>query len=199
MGKMPDPSPLMAWIDLETTGLNAEEDLILEVGLCITDVDLVPMHEYEAVVSYPNAERIFDRLRTDDPYVYKMHEDSGLMAAVLESANPLHAVEREAVAWMRAHAGGLPVMCGSSVHFDRAFVASWMPSLLAEFHYRNIDTSSVKEMCRRWNPRVYAGLERETAPAKLHRVRPDLADTLNEAQFYVDNFLYLDPEALPND
>jgi oligoribonuclease len=186
-----EPADLLVWIDTETTGLDPLTVQVLELGLIVTDLDLEPLHMFEVVIHH-------DTITYESELVRKMHADSGLHAAVMEGQGlPMGHAEEAALNFIHKHVPkGAAPMCGSSVQFDRLMMEKHAPRLHGWFHYRNIDTSSIKETCRRYNPKVYAALETHTAPAKLHRVIPDLGDTLNEYQFYLDNFLFVDPEVL---
>lgn len=191
-----DAGDHLVWVDLETTGLEPDNDLILEVGFLVTSLDLTapPIASYDTVVRYPRPETI----RYANDFVRDMHKASGLDDSLLAGeGRPLHLIEVEAVEFLKEwvppqHAP----LCGSSVHFDRAMLKSWLPNVEAFFHYRNIDISTLKELSKRLNPRVASRLDEQTSPKKLHRALPDLYDTINEAQFYIDNFLFVDPEAL---
>lgn len=174
------------WIDLETTGLSPNDEVILELGLVLTDrwgevVDqeswLIYEDGYEGVIEHAI------------PYVKEMHDKSGLWADSRAAGSPLLDVETEALGWLDDHGvkvGQLP-MCGNSVGFDRAFIELHMPTLFKNFHYRNIDVSTLKECCRDLNPLVFAQLP---AKKEAHRALPDLEETIAEYKFYIDNFLW---------
>lgn len=178
---------MIAWVDLETTGLDARLERVLEVGLVLTDDRLNVMSRTSTLIhQQPGWET---RLI---PLVREMHEKSGLIQAIYEAgADAPLKVDAESLllGWlfdqMEAYGftnGELP-LGGSSVHFDRGFMELYFPALYRQFHYRSIDVSTVKELCRRWYPDIF-----KMAPAKQerHRVIPDLDDTLAELRFYED-------------
>lgn len=185
------------WVDLETTGLDDQNDVILEVGLALGDVYGNVSAKFETLIWNPRWREI---LENAEDIVQNMHDKSNLTAELLlleelpeeRVKRRLAQVESQVVKWFHAH--DLPErelkLAGSSVHFDRGFLKNWMPEFEGLMHYRNVDVSSIKETCRGLNPELYAKLQQVTKPKKLHRVGPDIEDTLEEYKFYVDNFLY---------
>jgi oligoribonuclease len=181
------PTPALAWVDIETTGLDPLNDLILEVGVLITDENLAEIAATSLVVGYPG----FDARSMAIDYVKEMHDKSGLWEDVAASETPLGPVSKALAYWLDyARGAGLP-MAGSSIHFDRQFLAHRMPEFEALFHYRNIDVSTVKELCRLWRPDLFAGrpFAGREAPAKPHRVLDDLRDSVAELSYYRNTFL----------
>jgi oligoribonuclease len=173
------------WVDLETTGLSPAQDRILELGIIVTDADLNGISSYTTLVDplIP----VYEAREAADPLVRDMHDKSGLWRALSRGTvrNPA-TVDDEATDWLRYELKDRgvvnpPPMCGSSVHFDRSFLEPQLPVLFRQFHYRNIDVSTTKELARRWYPQVLA-----TAPAKSehHRVFPDLRETIAEMRHY---------------
>lgn len=189
---MTDAADLLVWIDTETTGLDPLTVQVLELGLMVTDLDLDPIATFDIVIGHED-------INYESDFVRQMHVKSGLDAECRGSRVTVNEAENGALAFLDSVGvpHGAPPMCGSSVQFDRLMVERHMPRLFGHFHYRNIDTSSIKETCRRYNPKVYAALDEHTSPAKLHRVIPDLGDTLNEYHFYLENFLFVDPDVVP--
>lgn len=169
---------MLAWVDLETTGLDPQNDVILEIGVQLTLDDLTFVNSDSAVIQH------FGTLALPD-LVQKMHTKNGLLAE-LRYGEPLAEAELRMIALLQALPEPSP-MCGSSVHFDRGFLKKHMPRLEAMFHYRNIDISTVKELAARWLPMnpTLASIP-VPVPQKLHRVDPDLEDTIAEASFYRD-------------
>lgn len=179
------------WIDYETTGLKATEQAPLEFGIHLTNIWGGSIAEASWLIW--DDECYEDFKREADPYVRDMHVKSGLWEELESEAATFlpKEVENLALDFLDKHEvphGKLP-MCGNNVPFDRAFAAEWMPKLEAHFHYRNVDISSVKELCRGLNPRVF-----EAAPVKneQHRVLPDLMETIGEYRHYVDNFFWVE-------
>ena len=197
---MPNNTDRMVWIDLETFGLKPAMDPILEVGLKITDLELNVIDDFHALCwDSPWYDQLFRALVIQaeaggDRLVLDMHTQSGLWDAANATGEPMAIVEANVLHWMEGHGidRGDP-LCGSSVHFDRSFLAMWMSEVNETFSYRIIDNSSTKELCIRLNPTVYARLDKEVIPRKIHRSLPDLDDTIEEYRFYKENFLVAQP------
>ncbi len=172
--------PNLAWIDVETTGLSPVNDIILEVGCIITDINL---NEVSADSWLVGVERKW-ALQRADPAVVEMHTKSGLLEALQHENLPKPWDVADAVAeFMSAYEANGSPMCGSSVHFDRAMIASNMPTLLNSFSHRNIDVSTVKGLVTSW------GGDEWTQPGeKLHRALPDLRASIAELQHYRRNY-----------
>ena len=179
------------WIDLETTGLDPEAEQVLEIGLIVTDQDYNPMDVFTSLVEPMHDAETTRRFAV--PFVREMHDKSGLWDQLgtvpPHTARPAQ-VESKAIQWleriMAEHEFTKPPLCGSSVGFDRGFLKVHMPTLEGYFHYRNIDVSTIKELCRRRKPEVL-----EALPPKVerHRSYPDLLDTINEMKHY-DKYLF---------
>lgn len=184
-------------VDIETTGLSAQLEIPLEVGLVITDVDGNVIDEFQSLIVMPN---INAALAAATDYVKKMHAESGLLAdlnraqteIVTTGYNPymLAEVERKAVNFLKDN--GIPrgsvELVGSTVNFDRAFMESYLPDLLEHFHYRNVDLSTLMVLCRKLNPELFAKFER--TPGN-HRVLNDINASLQLYRFMKDNFLHV--------
>lgn len=188
------------FVDIETTGLNHMIELVLEIGVRITDRDLETIDDFDVLIwDTPKHDRKIRDLMANpatNAFVLDMHSDekSGLFTAAQSEGVPEDEAERLVADFLRGHGVGPDTkepMCGSSVQFDRLFLAEQFPVIHNLFSYRNIDTSTIKELCMRLNPKVYEQLEKYTSPQKRHRVLPDLTDTIDELGFYRDNFLYL--------
>jgi oligoribonuclease len=182
------------WLDLETTGLDHRRDPIIEMGLQVGDVYGNVGDAFRRVIWAPNwRERMESNALVDE-----MHTKSGLkeLLAELDHAPELriepYQAEAQALYWLKEL--GLPAgelkVAGSSVQFDRRFLSESMPDLESFFYHRIVDVSSFKETCKGLNPELYAKLVPTTNPRKLHRVQPDIEDTLAEYRFYVDNFFF---------
>jgi oligoribonuclease len=181
----------MVWVDIETTGLNPSEDIILEIGLVITDFegrvkDTWRSLVYEGDWAY-GIEAMSDLVKV-------MHQKSGLldefMDTAMEDRCDLTRVSEMAIEWLGEHglkAGEHP-MCGSSVHFDRRFLEYWGSDLVDWFHYRNVDVSTLKTICEMVNPPVAKNIPEKTG---THRPITDLDSSINEYRFYLDNFLHV--------
>lgn len=169
---------MLIWIDLETTGLNPNEDKILEVSVAITDDNLQEIKTFTQVAYYSETPPMND-------FVRNMHSVNGLIEA-LPFGEPLQEISDRAIAFLEFYdikANTVP-MCGSTVGFDRAFLKKHLPTLEAFFHYRSVDVSSIKELVRRWYPNL--GVP-SIQPNKEHRGLPDILDSIAELSFYKEN------------
>jgi oligoribonuclease len=192
----------LLWIDLETTGLDANEEFPLELGLAITDQwgQMKAKKKWLIDDRTPAFDSAVEAAKNNE-VVGPMHEKSGLWRA-LDRQGPPHThgwtiftVDDNAVSWLVSNGvppGKLP-LCGSSVgSLDRPFMLIHFPKLNAFNSYRNIDVSSFKETCRRVNPELFDRL-RPVVDAKddaKHRVLEDLEASITEYQAYLDNFLF---------
>jgi oligoribonuclease len=169
----------LVWIDCEMTGLDLGRDLLLEVACLVTDSELNVLGEgIDVVISAPD-----EALDNMVPVVTKMHESSGLTDAVRRSTLSLADAEQKVMAYIREHipdARKAP-LCGNSIATDRGFLARDMPELDAFLHYRMVDVSSIKELARRWYPRVYYA-----SPEKRggHRALADIRESIEELVYY---------------
>ena len=168
----------MVWIDCEMTGLDLRNDALVEVAALVTDFELNVLGEGVDLVIRPPAEAI----KTMPDVVREMHTVSGLLSE-LEHGIPLADAEQEVLRYVREHvpeARKAP-LAGNSIATDRGFIARDMPELDAWLHYRMIDVSSIKELARRWYPRVYFA-----APAKQggHRALADIRESIVELRYY---------------
>lgn len=188
---MTDTNDRLIWIDVETTGLDPENELLLEVGFRITDPDLNLIGERDWQIWEEEWEENLSHL---DPFVAKMHAKSGLIDDCIDHGQPLLTVGDDMRDWLLEWGvSKSDPMCGSSVQFDRSFMGIHLPLTHDLFSYRNIDISTLKELCRRLNPVLYGKIDDDhrTTKRELHRALPDLQDTCSEAYFYFENFLHL--------
>jgi oligoribonuclease len=187
----------LVWIDVETTGLTHGVDVLLEVGMIVTDEwgdRRGPMKSW--LINDPLYARRIKAVRSceddsKDAFVRDMHLKSGLWhdLAALDGFT-IEEAEDDIVHWLNDHeVAGLP-MVGSSVHYDRAMMNHWIPRAHDEFHYRNIDISTLKELCERLNPEIFAKFKAQESAEAAHRVLPDIIESIGEYKFYVDNFLW---------
>lgn len=129
----------LLWLDIETTGLSENEDLLLEVGLIVTDEQLRVAASIDVVIGY---NRVQDLVTND--FVRQMHEQNGLLGLVEQSAVTVLRAEQILLEWVeREDASGL-YMAGSGVHFDRRWLRRWMPAFVKQFHYRNFDMTTLR-------------------------------------------------------
>ena len=176
---MPAPDRLV-WIDCEMTGLDPRVEEMVEIACIITESDLTEVDEGISIVIKPS-QTSFDNM---DEVVVSMHTESGLIDEIPEGTTVEDAQAR-VLEYVRQHvpeARKAP-LAGSSVYVDRSFLAKYMPDLDNYLHYRLVDVSSVKELVRRWYPRVYFA-----TPAKTgnHRALGDIRDSIAELRFYRD-------------
>ena len=163
------------WLDLEMTGLNPDEDVILEVGVIITGADLVPLAELERVVWQPD--EALARMR---PFVREMHEKNGLTAKVRQSKVDVSEAERDVLALVTQHCSfKTAYLSGNSIYQDRRFLARQMPQLEGYLHYRQVDVSSLKVLVQSWYP-----AEKFEKPGKNHTALDDIRTSLEELRHY---------------
>ncbi|MEV1201856.1 oligoribonuclease [Microbispora rosea] len=172
---MTDP---LVWIDCEMTGLDLGRDALIEVACIVTDSELNQLDEGVDVVIKPPAET----LEQMSEVVREMHTASGLLRA-LASGVTLAEAEAVVLDYIRSHvpeAKKAP-LCGNSIATDRAFIARDMPLVDTFLHYRMVDVSSIKELARRWYPRVYfASPEKQGG----HRALADITESIRELRYY---------------
>ena len=182
----------MIWIDTETFGLNPQTDYLLEVGFKITDLRLQVKDEFRVMIWQPfiyNARLIECQTNPADEFVLNMHRQSRLFFEAEQSGVNILQAEYLMSEWLDNHeVNGKDPMCGSSIQFDRGMLEAQFPSVFSRFHYRNIDISTVKELCRRFAPQVYE--KKGENPVSQHRVLPDIDDTIAEFEFYRDAFFW---------
>lgn len=181
---------MIAFLDLETTGLSESTDSILEVA-CIVTTD-----QLEEVAAYHSLVTPFARFHELDPFVRDMHTKNGLWDALTTSiaAQSLADVEKELAAFLRKHTvilgkddkGRVTIsrapLAGNSIGFDRGFLKNWMPQAEAELHYRNFDVSSINILVQAFWPKVWEGRPRSVEAA--HRAMDDVRESLETARYY---------------
>jgi oligoribonuclease len=171
--------PVLAWMDLEMTGLDPGRHVIVEIATLVTDDDLALVAEGPDLVVHADD----GQLAAMDDVVRQMHTRSGLLADVQSSTLSLADAGRQTLDFLRAHvpeARTVP-LCGNSIGTDRRFLAAQLPEIEDWLHYRSVDVSTVKELCRRWYPEALAG-----APGKktTHRALDDIRESVAELAYY---------------
>lgn len=168
----------MIWVDLEMTGLDIDKDQIIEMACLVTDAELNILAEGpNLIINQPD-----DLLDGMSAWCKEHHGKSGLTQAVRNSKVTLEQAEYEFLSFVRQHSppGQCP-LAGNSVHADKRFLDKYMPQFMHHLHYRIIDVSTIKELCRRWFPEEY-----KLGPQKkaTHRALEDIRESIKELQFY---------------
>lgn len=169
----------IVWADCEMTGLDPNNHVLVEIAVIVTDGNLKPLDEGIDLVIHTSDEE----LAKMDDVVVAMHARSGLTDAIRESSVTLEDAEAQVLAYVQRFvpvAGQAP-LAGNSIGTDRGFIARHMPQLDAYLHYRMIDVSSIKELARRWYPRIYSG---QPAKGMSHRALADIRESIQELEFY---------------
>ncbi|MBT8083660.1 MAG: oligoribonuclease [Woeseia sp.] len=180
----------LIWIDLEMTGLDAENDQIIEIATIVTDWNLNEIAE-GPVLAVHHPKSVLDEM---DAWNTRQHGDSGLTERVVNSTTTMHQAEDATIAFLTEYVdSGKSPMCGNSICQDRRFMARQMPALEAFFHYRNLDVSTLKILSSLWAPDLSGGFSKESA----HRALSDIRDSIAELAWYRANLL--DPEKLTRD
>jgi oligoribonuclease len=169
----------LVWVDCEMTGLDLRRDALIEIAALVTDSELRVLDGGIDIVM-----TAADELLTGmQPVVQEMHANSGLTEAVRASTVTVADAEQRVLDYLRGHvpeARTVP-LCGNSIATDRAFLARDMPELDAFLHYRMVDVSSIKELCRRWYPRVYFS---QPQKGLAHRALADIKESIRELRYY---------------
>jgi oligoribonuclease len=170
---------MLAWIDLEMTGLDPARHAIVEIAALITDDDLNILEEGPDLVVHATAAQIDDM----DDFVRAMHTRSGLLADMEVSTLALADAGAETLAFLQKHiseARSVP-LAGNSIGTDRRFLAAQLPEIEEFLHYRSVDVSTIKELCRRWRPDLI-----KAAPVKKggHRALQDIRESVAELAYY---------------
>lgn len=169
----------LVWVDCEMTGLDLGKDALIEVAALVTDAELRVLGDgVDVVIAAPDA-----TLDGMEKIVADMHAASGLTTLVRSSATTVAEAEQRVLDYVRefvADARSVP-LCGNSIATDRAFIARDMPELDRFLHYRMIDVSSIKELCRRWYPRVYFA---QPQKGLAHRALADIRESIRELRYY---------------
>lgn len=167
------------WIDCEMTGLDLRRDALIEVAAVVTDAELTPLDGGVDVIIHTHD----DVLDTMVPFVRDMHATSGLTEAVRTSTTTLGDAEKLVLDYVKSHVpeARTAPLCGNSIATDRGFLARDMPALDEHLHYRMVDVSSLKELAKRWYPRVY-----QSQPEKglAHRALADIRESIVELAYY---------------
>ena len=176
-----DKKQHLIWIDLEMTGLIPESDRIIEIATIITNTDLQVIAEGPTLAIH-QSQQVMDAM---DDWNQRHHGASGLIERVRLSMNNESEAEKATIGFLSQYCErGFSPMCGNSICQDRRFLARYMPTLEAFFHYRNLDVSSIKELAKRWRPDVADGLKKESS----HQALQDIRDSIAELRHYREHF-----------
>ena len=169
----------LVWIDCEMTGLDLGKDRLIEIAALVTDGELNVLGEGVDVVIHTEE----DALSGMVDIVTEMHTKSGLIDEVRASAVDVTEAEAMVLDYVKSYVPQAKTapLAGNSIATDRAFIARDMPALDDYLHYRMIDVSSIKELCRRWYPKVYYG---QPEKGLAHRALADIRESIRELQFY---------------
>jgi oligoribonuclease len=174
----------LVWVDMEMTGLDPDKDRIIEVAVVVTDMHLNVLAE-GPVFAIHQSDETLDKM---DNWNKGTHGKSGLIDRVRASTVSEADAEVALIAFLKnfVPANKSP-MCGNTICQDRRFMARGMPRLEAFFHYRNLDVSTLKELCRRWKPELASGFRKH----QKHTALADILESVEELKYYREHFIKL--------
>jgi Oligoribonuclease (3'->5' exoribonuclease) len=181
----------LIWLDMEMTGLQPDTDRIIEIAIVVTDSELNILAEGPVLVIH-QSDAVLNGM---DNWNKGTHGRSGLIDKVKASTLTEEQAEAELLAFLKrwVPANKSP-MCGNSICQDRRFMARYMPKLEAFFHYRNLDVSTLKELCKRWEPAIHKGFIKR----QLHTALADILESVEELRYYRTHFIrHTAPGAAP--
>lgn len=172
----------LVWVDMEMTGLEPDTDRIIEIAVVVTDMQLNVLAE-GPVFAIHQSDEVLD---TMDAWNKGTHGRSGLIDRVKASTISEADAEKALIDFLRnfVPAGKSP-MCGNTICQDRRFMVRGMPKLEAFFHYRNLDVSTLKELCRRWKPEIASGFKKH----QKHTALADIIESIDELKYYREHFI----------
>lgn len=172
----------LVWMDLEMTGLDPEDNVIIEIATIITDDELNIIAEGPVIaVHQPDSE-----LAKMDEWNVRTHGESGLVDRVKASKVSMAEAEQQTIDFIAQHVKkGHSPLCGNSIHQDRRFLVKQMPILEEFVHYRNIDVSTLKELAKRWKPSILPGFKKSGS----HKALDDILESIAEMKYYREHFL----------
>lgn len=172
----------LVWVDMEMTGLDPDTDRIIEVAVVVTDMQLNVLAE-GPVFAIHQPDEVLDKM---DAWNKGTHGRSGLIDRVKASTVTEEQASKELIEFLRKYVpAGKSPMCGNTICQDRRFMARGMPKLEAFFHYRNLDVSTLKELCRRWKPELASGFKKH----QKHTALADIIESIEELKYYREHFI----------
>ena len=172
----------LIWLDMEMTGLDPDTDRIIEVAVVVTDSQLNVLAE-GPVFAIHQSDETLDKM---DNWNKSTHGRSGLIDKVKASTVTEADAETALIAFLKPFVpAGKSPMCGNTICQDRRFMARGMPKLEAFFHYRNLDVSTLKELCRRWKPELASGFKKH----QKHTALADILESIEELKYYREHFI----------
>ncbi|MEC4719684.1 oligoribonuclease [Noviherbaspirillum sp. CPCC 100848] len=172
----------LVWVDMEMTGLDPDSDRIIEVACVVTDAELNILAE-GPVFAIHQPDEVLDKM---DAWNKGTHGRSGLIDRVKASTVSEADAETTLIEFLKRHVpAGKSPMCGNSICQDRRFMVRGMPKLEAFFHYRNLDVSTLKELCRRWKPEISSGFKKH----QKHTALADIIESIEELRYYREHFI----------
>jgi oligoribonuclease len=172
----------LVWVDMEMTGLNPDTDRIIEVAVIVTDQELNVLAE-GPVFAIHQSDEILNGM---DAWNKGTHGRSGLIDRVKATTVTEEEAQEALIKFLKPFVpAGKSPMCGNTICQDRRFMARGMPKLEAFFHYRNLDVSTLKELCRRWKPELAAGFKKH----QKHTALADIVESIEELRYYREHFI----------
>jgi oligoribonuclease len=172
----------LIWVDMEMTGLDPDTDKIIEVAVVVTDMQLNVLAE-GPVFAIHQSDAVLDKM---DAWNKGTHGRSGLIDKVKASTVTEAEAEKALIEFLKAYVpAGKSPMCGNTICQDRRFMFRGMPKLEAFFHYRNLDVSTLKELCRRWKPALSSGFKKH----QKHTALADIIESIEELKYYREHFI----------
>ena len=172
----------LIWIDLEMTGLEPQQDDIIEIAVIVTDKELNILAE-GPVIAIHQSDAVMDGM---DEWNTSHHGASGLTQRVKDSEYSIRDAEEQTIDFLKKWVPlGKSPMCGNSICQDRRFMARLMPELEEYFHFRNLDVSSLKELASRWEPEILKGFKKKN----IHLAMDDIRESIEELVYYREHIL----------
>ncbi|AOE50626.1 oligoribonuclease [Kangiella sediminilitoris] len=177
----------LIWVDLEMTGLDPEIDKVIEIATIVTDKDLNILAEGPVLAIHQDD----DTLNNMNEWCVEQHGKSGLTQRVKDSDIDEQEASRLTIEFLKQWVPeGKSPMCGNTICQDRRFMVKHMPQLEAYFHYRHIDVSTIKELARRWKPKILPGFTKSAT----HLALDDIRESIAECAYYREHFIDLNEE-----